>query len=1191
MDIILKNGIVKYHHNIKKIKNKLQKIKSKMLINDKHSIKKYGGGTTSEDIIAGSINIKSKVRIIDDLFNKFTVFDQQLQQYIDEIDRLHTDSTTVPNYKIIEDKLGEIQTRTNQIINAHDLYGTTIPDPEILDITQINDYKSISLIYKGLINKHAELVLQLEAPDNQNLDFLYTKINESILGTIASARTFIENIREVILAIGNTAGPLEDLNRGDIVLAADGSYNYAKKITLTAEGIMPINVARYDALVDLTKDVLSKLKTIGVENGSGRSSFLDTINWQNMYTEITKIEKSSLTAPTTTEPATSSVSATTEPATSSVSATSLRRGGGNSNRYIIQTAGNPELINNMAQLSKLIAECNVSMNNYIDALSSYKILKIQENNYILYLLLITLSPKFIKNMMTYDYINKGILQFYLSIIQSILEQIKIKNKRKDIVYFHHNHYIMLTNMQRFINFLISEINTLDVIDINRCTGSIKKNFVLLNHFKDILESYHEVWQSKVTVYSRINDWPDGSLPRDRTKLMFSKDPADARLMIVNRKACKDVCVHEQCASMTDGITKIKFSEVFDTENFTRNNDITKYMTLETQLSKKKGVMLMTYGYSGTGKTYTLFGSSGTGSGSSVVEPPKQGMLQATLDNIRGLTEVRFRVLELYGLGVQYPHYWMKKKDINQTCLLYELGINESNELFIKKEDRNSDIVSCFSDRETNFIVLGEHLISKVFKSFDIFIDDLDARRKRDGRIRITANNPESSRSIIIYEFHLLIDDSYVPFVIIDLPGREEIVETYVDNYLGRDFIPDTLKTPFHQSILSSMSINPLGLSFLVPSVIFETFNGLNLEIRRNIIEKSIEFEMKDDADDDESVDFTEHTSSDTRGPLYSENLGNIDRGGGVFTPITLGYIYNFANIQSTYMFDMIRNPQGSRSLQTNIVKIKETPRNRNQVDVNINSIQYQGVLALHLMNRLILLNRFDIIEKIYRNIISTYFRVSVVVGSRPTDKRAWLYRYLDTKKVDKTPDNELDDLIDGIANFRTYMAPFEGIYINESIMGLIKVLAKNILGRDDAYIKSHLMSEQDSSLNFKDQKQFIRKTSFELYKDSPSSDTEVYENIFRSTESLKGMIKNDKKSYSSQKIFNYDNPSIESIINIYCSPSGILKGGKTVTIEPVTDFKLFYLFSNTQMKKKCIHQWKLLNNTTSFITAIDLNYD
>jgi hypothetical protein len=39
---------------------------------------------------------------------------------------------------------------------------------------------------------------------------------------------------------------------------------------------------------------------------------------------------------------------------------------------------NPELINNMSQLSKLITECNLSMNNYIDALSSYKISKIQE---------------------------------------------------------------------------------------------------------------------------------------------------------------------------------------------------------------------------------------------------------------------------------------------------------------------------------------------------------------------------------------------------------------------------------------------------------------------------------------------------------------------------------------------------------------------------------------------------------------------------------------------------------------------------------------------------------------------------------------------------------------------------------------------------------------------------------------------
>ena len=69
-------------------------------------------------------------------------------------------------------------------------------------------------------------------------------------------------------------------------------------------------------------------------------------------------------------------------------------------------------------------------------------------------------------------------------------------------------------------------------------------------------------------------------------------------------------VRQNKQKVNDGIKNVvldetyKFTEVFDTVNFPENEDISKYMTLETQLSKKKSVCLLTYGYSGTGKTYT-----------------------------------------------------------------------------------------------------------------------------------------------------------------------------------------------------------------------------------------------------------------------------------------------------------------------------------------------------------------------------------------------------------------------------------------------------------------------------------------------------------------------------------------------------------------------------------------------------------
>jgi protein tyrosine/serine phosphatase len=169
------------------------------------------------------------------------------------------------------------------------------------------------------------------------------------------------------------------------------------------------------------------------------------------------------------------------------------------------------------------------------------------------------------------------------------------------------------------------------------------------------------------------------------------------------------------------------------------------------------------------------------------------------------------------------------------------------------------------------------------------------------------------------------------------------------------------------------------------------------------------------------------------------------------------------------------------------------------------------------------------------------------------------------------------------------MAPFEGIYINESIVGLIKVLSKNILQKDDHFILDKLMKEQEQFLNFKTQKTNIRNINKKLYTDTYTSHTQTqYENIFRDNDQLKELSKINKETYSSQKIFNYEHPTIESIINIYVNPRILeLSDGTSINIEPVSDFKMFYLFSNNAMEKKCPHQLKLLQNTISFIEAIN----
>ena len=72
-------------------------------------------------------------------------------------------------------------------------------------------------------------------------------------------------------------------------------------------------------------------------------------------------------------------------------------------------------------------------------------------------------------------------------------------------------------------------------------------------------------------------------------------------------------------------------------------------------------------------------------------------------------------------------------------------------------------------------------LEKLLKSID--------KRRKDGyegpagkfrTIKRTENNPESSRSIFMMEIKIQMNGKFIPFVILDMPGREELLITYKD---------------------------------------------------------------------------------------------------------------------------------------------------------------------------------------------------------------------------------------------------------------------------------------------------------------------------------------------------------------------------------------------------------------------------
>ena len=283
------------------------------------------------------------------------------------------------------------------------------------------------------------------------------------------------------------------------------------------------------------------------------------------------------------------------------------------------------------------------------------------------------------------------------------------------------------------------------------------------------------------------------------------------------------------------LNSYKFTEVFDTQNFVNNSDMAAYMCLNTRLSGGNGVCLITYGYSGTGKSYTLFGA-----------PGKDGLLQGTLSKLDGLEKVYFRTFEIYGKGLPYVDYWyepdgqdgtkQKNKNIYNYLYAYKLKAEDPNTFvegirvekpqtkskYNKPEDEwavelegvqiddyinkitvlRNKILNKESAADTSYtkdsngdkdildyMEISNTSYQQLFRNFSKFTDKIEEMRKRTQRVRETPNNKVSSRSILIYDFIVVInkDDKSIPvnLLIIDLPGREEIAPTFINKYVEK----------------------------------------------------------------------------------------------------------------------------------------------------------------------------------------------------------------------------------------------------------------------------------------------------------------------------------------------------------------------------------------------------------------------
>ena len=949
-----------------------------------------------------------------------------------------------------------------------------------------------------------------------------------------------------------------------------------------------------------------------------------------------------------------------------------------------------KLISEQGELYQAVWSYNQLANKYNKKLHDNQEDLINNAIHNLFLVMVATNQMLTNGYVVHEYIQRGALSLYERILRSMLNDMTNNPEKEINIYLSKCHAVTIQKLHSFVGVLSSQLNEMkvkkmalckstemhnkfakacvdactppkcreqakecegdytepcrkkkereclfdDIIDINACSGNTANMFLLLNHFKGIIMNYNVLSGNKITIYARVNDLGDEMNPSSKEmyeKMMYVSDydyklrhpddttKIDVSKLYINEAACPKKPEEKTDAKQGD---VLKFTEVFDSTQFSNSSEISKYMTIDTLLSQANGLGMMTYGYSGTGKSFILFGDA---------KNNIPGILQTTLNDVNGLKSVYLRVIELYGLGLPFPHYWEKQpgRTIDQCLYAYNIQLigtemKMSGDVTQIVGDENIKRFMASTPKGNTYYNIAENSVSSVFKNFNNFVDEIDAKRKEAGRIRNTPNNPVSSRSIVIYDFQLELfsQETYVPFLIVDLPGREEIIQTYVEPYLDNTVIQKLLgnQPPARinelKLILGFAALNPLGLALLRPDSIEKTLKNYFA----NTNPKTKMIEIRPDRQQEYDEIFQARNMEFTLDPnKMNDGVKNIKED--MRAKLT-GIDYKIKEEPTAWLVNgnvtlsnEIINPKGGLlslffMIPDNNI-FKATMIKKSTIDAPFfykTEHQFKSILYIHIMNRLIIANKFKLLEKIIQEICDVEINNKITIA-KINGLTAQDWDYIQSKNFkslywfEKPGGKEFKPFSQALApeeklkifHYDYILTPFEGIYINENIIGLIKYLSATKMGiMDDntADDNQKIMTlketihEQNKALGFQYQHKLARvwlssagtKSNINEFLEIDTTVPKLYgdDGIKLNDESVKKIFAFITESYKSDAIFNFDHPPIKDILAPYL-------GG-------LTFYNVLYLLANykdnNKRTTKCGHQHKLLTNTRSFVEMI-----
>jgi hypothetical protein len=767
---------------------------------------------------------------------------------------------------------------------------------------------------------------------------------------------------------------------------------------------------------------------------------------------------------------------------------------------------------------------------------------------------------FRENYIISRFLSRGLVSFYLTICEEISNKMNLNDKSKIINYFFKYHYITINLLKSFLqNLYISwdtvlkpslrdeerkNINNYKFMMKNlnpdiKYNNSLQKGILLFDIFKNILDNYYTFQAPPVAVYLRINDWDKITNPTfyklDKERTMFDSSKFNNCIIPPSGENNLDLDKYKK------NIANIKFKEIYDPEGFNDNAILSNYMGNPSFLTDNRSIMMITYGYSGVGKTFTLFGGNG-----------KSGVLQNSIIGIQGTQKILCRCFEIYGKALPYKSYWLNKTpdEYNHNLISYNLldfdniVIDENiNKNFNNYLDKTKGL------NETSYF----NLTTEQVNNFEKVVSGIDKIRIENGRIKKTVNNPVSSRSIMMYEFKLILRGNKISrFIVMDLPGKEDVISSYINN----DSVGYCVKVKrefeiYGRALRASLFVNPMTIA-LFPSIsqyILKTYSSyLNKKTLSKIPPELIEKTLRE---------FTIQYTGDTNIKTQMENT--IKAVEIVKFLIDENKINELEKIYN-YILENEENIQVDKTIKTcQEYNSSSLPFEAFYINENITGLI--KVLAERLYQgddkkekREELLSKFKYMDNFYSNNMEDKDTFnSIKKGSRTINTGNFtLFREIEDETVRNNVDRELPDF------------------------------SKQIETRSQVYFLRNLIRSpiryQDNDYNLysiRDDKIILNITNDTLYKNAK----------YISNNNSKTIQQWFENSYDFNKIYS-EEPPIKTFLQAYFGDEDVVQGQPTKKI--IDNFYLFFVVSNMN-QEKCGNQIKLINDSKLFIDVLS-NY-